>query len=111
MVQKDEAHAPRAYLNEVLSPPVTLMNTRDARGAYAREAVKWYVEEKNFLHFGLCKVRMDIPLGWVISEPVRKEMEKQLATEQCTAFHNTDNLQSISMRLNKRYQTNTQGLQ
>ncbi len=108
---KDKSTRPQPCLNEVLSPPLTLLSTRNARGVYARESVKWYVGEENFLHFGLCKDRMAIPLGWVISEPVRQEMERQLEPGGCAVFRNADNLSSISNLLNKRYRTKTQRVQ
>ena len=106
--KRDKASRPQAYLNETLSPPITLLNTRAARGVYAREAVRWHVTDDNFLHFGLCKKTMEVPLGWALSDAVQKEMDKQLTTK-CegingpVVFDNPGNLKTISEILKKRY--------
>jgi hypothetical protein len=103
----DRATKPLAGLNEVLSPPLTLLNARTARGVYARETLRWHVEEENFLHFGLCKTEKEIPLGWVLSTETRKEMDAQLTGERrCAAFENPKNLKAIRDILTKRYAGN-----
>ncbi len=104
---KDKASRPKPCLNEALSPPTTLLNTRNARGTYAREAVKWHVGSKSFLHFGLCKERMEFPLGWVLSNAVQKQMEKQLSDNSCEPFHNLDNLKAVKELLKERYEQKT----
>ena len=77
--------APRQLLNEALSPLWTLINTRDARGLYARETVMWHAGTGNFLHFGLCRRSNNVPLGWVLSQSTRERMQAQLTQEQCVA--------------------------
>jgi len=100
---KDKATAPLAGLNEILSPPITLLNARNARAMYARETIKWHVGEENFLHFGLCKNKMGIPLGWVLSDAVQTEMEKQLTHNGCAVFDNAGHIDAIDKLLKARY--------
>ena len=71
---------------EATAPLLALMDTRNARGEYAR------VQLKNALHpsaadpasgdmlwhFRLCHGNYPIPLGWTISTPVFGEMDRQL---------------------------------
>lgn len=98
---------PGRWLNEVLSPLVTLLNTRGARGVYARETVRWHVGPENFLHFGLCRRSANVPLGWVLSQSTRERMETQLLKESCNTtgtpsdeiFNNPGNLKKIDDRL------------
>ena len=99
---KDKASRPRSYLNETRSPPVTLLNARNAHAVYAREAVRWHVTCENFLHFGLCKEKIDVPLGWALSDVVQTKMDKQLTTD-CEVFQNLNNLKTIREILEKRY--------
>ncbi len=75
--------APRAWMNELLSPLWTMLNTRGARGTYARETVYWHVGEDSFFHFGLCRESANAPLGWVLSSSTRSNMRNQLAGEIC----------------------------
>ena len=99
--------APRRLLNEVLSPLWTLLNTRSARGMYARETLLWHVGPSNFMHFGLCRRSTNVPLGWALSESTRDRMESELLEEQCeseldpseTIFDNPGNLEKIRRRL------------
>lgn len=99
--------APHRWLNEVLSPLWTLLNTRGARGAYARETVRWHVGPDNFLHFGLCRRSANVPLGWVLSRTTREHMEDALTGKKCDAvpagpepiFDNPGNLKKIDDRL------------
>ncbi len=101
--RKDKTVRPRPCLNELLSPPMTLLHTRGARGVYARETLKWHVGEENFLHFGLCKKEVSIPLGWALSSVAQEEMEKQITRMSCTAFDNPKNLDTIDKILKARY--------
>lgn len=103
--------APRQWLNDARSPIATLINTRGARGAHARETLHWQAGSSHFLHFGLCRGSSNIPLGWVLSKSTRDRMEKQLLTDQCPAqptpaqpqpkpiFDNPGNLKEIGSRL------------
>ena len=96
---------PARWLAELLSPPITLLNTRDARGVYARETLRWHVGESSFLHFGLCRKaeQVSIPLGWALSPVVQREMKKQLSGEACPPFNNPGNLQEIEKLLAARH--------
>lgn len=99
---------PTAWLAELLSPPTTLLNTRDARGVYARETLKWHVGKSSFLHFGLCQKarQVNIPLGWALSPVVRNQMDRQLSGEACPPFDNPGNLKEINRLLDARHPRN-----
>jgi hypothetical protein len=97
---------PRHLLNEVLSPLSTLLNTRSARGTYARESLRWHVGPSHFLLFGLCRSSTNVPLGWVLSQSTHYRMETQLIREQCPTntsaeliFDSPGNLKRIDDRL------------
>lgn len=70
--------APADFLNEALSPLWALLNTRNARGFYARESAAWAVGHSNYLHFGLCRRSANAPLGWVLARSTRLGMDNQL---------------------------------
>jgi hypothetical protein len=93
------AIAPSGFLNELLSPLLTLLNTRDARGRFARESAMWQAGKSNFLHFGLCRTSANAPLGWVLSASTRERMEAQLTQLRCgsdgAVFDNPANLKTI----------------
>ena len=101
---------PKEFLNEALSPLWSLLNTRDARGYYARESVAWQVGHSNYLHFGLCRRSANVPLGWVLSQSTRDRMEDQLTNPdlRCVeqdsepVFDNPGNLKKIDARLARR---------
>jgi len=101
---KSRATTPSGCCNEVLSPLTALLNTRGARGAYARETTRWHVGTAHFLQFGLCKTdSVEIPLGWTLSKVVRDTMQAQLASDACTPYPNRHNLDQISDALKKRF--------
>jgi hypothetical protein len=91
--------------NEVLSPWLTLLNTREARGSYATVTTRWHLGPEQFLHFGLCKDRnIRIPLGWVLSQAARTAMDSQLASNMCSPqFANQHNLDTIDAALRQRF--------
>ena len=84
------ATRPPPLLNETLSPLLAIINTRGARGEYAREALRWHAGGSSFLHFGLCKREEAVPLGWVLSEASQEMMEQQLTKEKCLATNEPD---------------------
>ncbi len=64
---------------EVAAPIVGLLSTREARGAYARQALLSALgPDDRFWHFRLCPGEYLLPLGWTISGPVIGEMNRQL---------------------------------
>jgi hypothetical protein len=76
-------------LNELLSPPRALLNTRNARGSFAVKnlrAATGHPTRQGFFEIGLCeKVQTDrgpkrapLPLGWQLSTSARQAMETQL---------------------------------
>ena len=94
--------APSDFLNEALSPLWALLNTRSARGYFARESAAWQVSQKKYLHFGLCRRSTNVPLGWVLSQSARKQMDEQLVKgPPCgvegapVVFNNPDKLEKI----------------
>ena len=70
--------APSHLLHEAFSPLWALLNTRNARGFYARESAAWAVGHSNYLHFGLCSRSANAPLGWVLASSTRRGMDSQL---------------------------------
>jgi hypothetical protein len=80
-----------------------MLNTRDARGVYARDTLAWHVGEDHFLKFGLCRSSGNIPLGWVLSASTQNLMKSQLTEKQCASrrdpskviFDNPRNLERI----------------
>lgn len=91
---KDTANRPGLFLNESLSPVMTMLNARNARAVYARETVMGHVIKENFLHFGLCRNAMNPPLGWVLSEAVQVQLNNQLIKKNL-AFNNPDTIRRI----------------
>ena len=96
---------PKQFLNEALSPLWAFLNTRAARGYYARETLAWQAGHSNYFHFGLCRRSANIPLGWVLSQSTRDRMEEQLTREKCVdgdaepVFDNPANLRRIDALL------------
>jgi hypothetical protein len=98
--------APGAWMPEVLSPLKTLLSTREARGTFARETLRWHVGDANYFHFGLCRESANAPLGWVLSSSTRRNMNLQLAGERCQSddtpprviFDNRGNLERLRTR-------------
>ena len=80
----------RAVLPEILSPIWALLNVRPARGYQAREELGQRAElglsmKKteddtigSFAHFQLCEFKRPLPLGWMLSELSRNDMNDQL---------------------------------
>jgi hypothetical protein len=96
--------APRQFLNEVMSPLRTMLNTRDARGRHSRESLAWQAGQDHFFHFGLCRTSNNVPLGWVLSASTRARMEAQLQQSKCppadgSVFDNPAALQKIGGQL------------
>jgi hypothetical protein len=98
--------APATWMPEVLSPLRTLLSTREARGTFARETLRWHVGDANHFHFGLCRESANVPLGWVLSSSTRRNMNLQLAGERCRSgeepprviFDNRGNLERLRAR-------------
>ena len=98
---------PHAWLNEGLSPLWALLNTRDARGVYARDTLQWHVGADHFLQFGLCRSSGNVPLGWVLSASTQKLMNSQLTESRCASkrdpskviFDNPEKLEEIRKAL------------
>jgi hypothetical protein len=101
---------PYPGVNELLSPPRTLLQTRNARGSLAvaslRKAVK--LEGANFFEIGLCErigggertAPLPLPLGWQLSTAARQAMERQIEQPGCAGSDNPEVLRQICERLN-----------
>ncbi len=71
---------------EAVAPLQALMDTRNARGSYARTewlgALRFDPDDPPqgdlLWHFRLCAGGYPIPLGWTVSTPVFDEMQQQL---------------------------------
>jgi hypothetical protein len=70
----------RRWLNELLSPPLALINTRNARGSYGRADLYQMANAMGgrFLHIGLQKLDGPAPLGWALSDKAMKTMDDKL---------------------------------
>jgi hypothetical protein len=76
----------RSSYGEATAPLVALLNTRDARGEYARAQLfsSLRINQVNpgdgdiLWHLRLCPGNYPLPLGWTISPPVFAEMHRQL---------------------------------
>ena len=103
--QREQSLQPTPCCNEVLSPLRALLATRVARGTYARETARWHVGSDQFLHFELCKDdKVKIPLGWTLSEVVRRTMENQLQEDAkitCPIFDNRASLERVRRLLSQ----------
>jgi hypothetical protein len=69
----------RSY-GEATAPFVALLDTRNARGEFARSALLASLQTNTdvFWHLRLCPGSYPLPLGWTISSPVFDEMHRQL---------------------------------
>ena len=76
----------RSSYGEATAPIVALLNTRNARGEYARAQLfsSLRINQANpgggdiLWHLRLCPGNYPLPLGWTISPPVFAEMHRQL---------------------------------
>jgi hypothetical protein len=76
----------RTSYGEITAPAVALLDTRNARGEYARARLlaslhidATHPESGDVLwHMRLCPGNYPLPLGWTISPPVFEEMHRQL---------------------------------
>jgi hypothetical protein len=81
---------PKNLVNEALSPLWALLETRNARGYYARESLAWQVNHWNHLHFGLCRHTVNAPLGWVLSQSSRQRMDRELDSGEPCAVKDSE---------------------
>ena len=76
----------QASYGEATAPLVALLNTRNARGEYARAQLlsSLHINATDpgdgdvLWHLRLCPGNYPLPLGWTISPPVFDEMHRQL---------------------------------
>lgn len=95
----NDSCSPYKFMNEILSPALTLLNTRGARGSYARGAIREAALREArrrgsvstdsgissaqglYWKFALQKIQeKPLPLGWVLSDISQRNMDDQLST-------------------------------
>jgi hypothetical protein len=71
--------------NETLSPPRTLLKTRDARGVLAYKEFLGNVPATRRAHFRLCAIRGEVEpaLGWVLAQPSLDQMHRIARDDAC----------------------------
>jgi hypothetical protein len=80
-----------SHFGEIMAPAMTLLNTRDARGATARAAIRTLFAggrevtsleddstDDKVYHFRLCAGSYHLPLGWTLSRNAYDELQRQL---------------------------------
>ncbi len=80
---KKKHRGKQAPLGEALSPLFALINARPAKGIQARQDLFQDVtgmKEENYVHFIPRDLGITLPLGWVLSEKARLNMQQQLPT-------------------------------
>jgi len=70
---------PERWVTEVRAPVAALLNARDARGWEAESTVERSVGADATLSMGLLATRIDLPLGWTLSDAAQCEIDRQLA--------------------------------
>jgi hypothetical protein len=85
-IADDPAPTAATTHGELLSPLLTLYQTREARGDQARRILAQTMaqgpdgnERQTFWHFRLCKGKRAFPLGWTIGRDTLEEMTNQLS--------------------------------
>jgi hypothetical protein len=96
--------SPERWINEVLSPLRALLNTRGARGSQAvgdlRELLAARLDQRsNVIEFRLIQRQVPLPLGWLLSE--RSRIEIDLATRR--EGGNLWAMKEIGRRLGAKY--------
>ena len=71
----------RVWLSEMLSPVRALMHTRGARGTQAVAYLQGEAKVQ-LLTIRPCRVHLNAPLGWILSQQVRRELTTQLQSCQ-----------------------------
>jgi len=117
--EKEQYTGSHAFLPEILSPVWALLNVRPARGYQARDVLGDRATiglHQNlsdvstggaFAHFQLCEYKHRLPLGWMLSEYSRQEIDGQLPSgdhqgniDSLRASQaNYQNLESVLQRL------------
>jgi hypothetical protein len=72
---------PEIWANEVLSPLRALLNTRGARGSQAVGDIRELVGGADVLEFRLIQREIPLPLGWLLSEQSRIEIDQATQRE------------------------------
>ncbi len=102
-----------AFMGELTAPLYALLNTRDARGAYAQKAIareqrrfkagviaapsetdQAQPNTKDILYFGLRDMNVPLPLGWMLSAAAAKSMQDQLRLND-NVVHNGEAMDEI----------------
>ena len=88
------------FMNELYSPVATMLNTRGARGSYARDEIKKYVRNMGglYLEVGLCGDKGPLPLGWTLSDAAKNNMEQQLKAYLQSFKQSGENFDSLNIK-------------
>ncbi len=76
-LSKEELSNQLVLLSEILSPLRALLNVRPARGFQSRAALE-NENSDDFYHVGIKQSTVKLPLGWMLSEIARDEMDGQV---------------------------------
>jgi hypothetical protein len=72
--------SPERWITEFRAPIAALLNARNARGWEAESTVERLVRaDGGALTMGLLSTRIDLPLGWTLSDAAQCEIDRQLA--------------------------------
>ncbi|MDR4494029.1 MAG: hypothetical protein R3B74_06355 [Nitrospirales bacterium] len=118
--QEEQFTGSHAFLPEVLSPIWALLNVRPARGYQARDilgdraiiGLHQHLRDEqtggSFAHFQLCEYKHRLPLGWMLSEFSRQEIDAQLPSFNAqepvriinkASLANSQNIESVLQHL------------
>jgi hypothetical protein len=91
-------------MGELLSPLRALLHDRPARGFQAREFLQRQVEDEEskivrHVHFLLCKGKLDLPLGWMLSDAVQEDLISQFSPTEDEADTKPYNLVNMDLVL------------
>jgi hypothetical protein len=103
--RQDGGHKPAEILSGLQTPIRAITNARNVHDSLARETLRLYIGDSDFLHFGLCRLpgSLDIPLGWSLSSWMAEKMELQLKEPVCPAFDNLQSVKRIDEILKRRH--------
>lgn len=110
--QQEPNAQPYPALNELLSPPRALLNTRGARGSLAVSSLRALLRRRGaeFLELGLCdrietkdgrkSAPLPLPLGWQLSANAQQAIAAQIDGHHCTDVNNRAAIETIHRLLN-----------
>jgi hypothetical protein len=82
-IEGPTSRPPNWWGNETLSPPRTLLKTRDARGILAYKEFLREAPHERRAHFRLCKEAGEPALGWVLAKQSLDVMHQAMRNDPC----------------------------